>query len=78
MLAEFTIYPLNGTHLSGDVARVIAILEAVGVEYRLSPLGTIDACKDEPHHLDEMISVVEKHLGHAAKQTGRKELVREA
>ena len=63
--------------MSGDVARDIEILEAAGVEYRLSSLGTIDACKDEPHHLNEMISVVAKHLGHAPKQTGRKEFVRE-
>lgn len=47
MLAEFTIYPLNGTHMSGDVARVVKMLEAAGVEYCLGPLATIDACKDE-------------------------------
>ena len=109
MLAEFTIYAMDGTHMSRDVAQVIEVLEAAGVEYRLGPLATalegdweqvmsaihhchaamreqhprvittitIDDRKDEPHHLDEMVSVVEKHLGHAAKHGGRKQLVRD-
>jgi uncharacterized protein (TIGR00106 family) len=107
MLAEFTIYPMDGTHMSRDVARVVGILETAGVEYRLGPLATaiegdwdqvmnairhchaamreqhprvittitIDDRKDQPHHLDEMISVVEGHLGHAAKHGARKQLV---
>jgi uncharacterized protein (TIGR00106 family) len=107
MLAEFTIYPMDGTHMSRDVARVVEILETAGVEYRLGPLATaiegdwdqvmnairhchaamrehhprvittitIDDRKDQPHHLDEMISVVEAHLGHAAKHGARKQLV---
>lgn len=40
MLAEFTIYPMNGAHMSSDAARAIEILEATGVEYRLGPLAT--------------------------------------
>jgi uncharacterized protein (TIGR00106 family) len=28
---------------------------------------TIDDRAEQPHHLDDMVSVVEKHLGHAAK-----------
>ena len=107
MLAEFTIYPTECSHMSRDVASVIEILETAGVEYRLGPLATavegdwdqvmsairschlamrqqhprvittitIDDRKDQPHHLDEMVSIVEKHLGHAARQTGRKPLV---
>jgi uncharacterized protein (TIGR00106 family) len=99
MLAEFTIYPTDKTHLSKDVARVIEILEDIGVDYRLGPMGTavegdweqvmsairrcheamgaghsrvittitIDDRKDQPHHLDEMVSAVERHLGHRAK-----------
>jgi uncharacterized protein (TIGR00106 family) len=107
MLAEFTIYPTECSHMSRDVAKVIEILETASVEYRLGPLATavegdwdqvmsaihschramlqqhprvittitIDDRKDQPHHLDEMVSVVEKQLGHAARQTGRKSLV---
>jgi uncharacterized protein (TIGR00106 family) len=37
---------------------------------------TIDDCAEQPHHLDDMVSVVEKHLGHTAKQVGQKHLVR--
>jgi uncharacterized protein (TIGR00106 family) len=99
MLAEFSIFPLDETHLTRDVARVVDALEQTGVEYRLGPMGTsvegnfdqvmaaiktchqavadgharvittitIDDRKQGAHHLDEMISRVEKSLGHAAK-----------
>jgi uncharacterized protein (TIGR00106 family) len=40
MLAEFSIFPLDETHLSGDVAKVIEALEGAGLEYRLGPMGT--------------------------------------
>ncbi len=40
MLAEFTIYPTDATHLSKDVARMIEILEDMDLDYRLGPLGT--------------------------------------
>jgi uncharacterized protein (TIGR00106 family) len=36
---------------------------------------TIDDRKEQPHHLDDMVSVVEKHLGHAAKQSGQKHFI---
>jgi uncharacterized protein (TIGR00106 family) len=40
MLAEFTIYPTDERHLSKDVARMIKVLEELGLDYRLGPLGT--------------------------------------
>jgi len=99
MLAQFTIYPTDETHLSRDVALMMEILESAKVEYRLGPLATavegdwdqvmtairhchdamrqqhprvittitIDDRKKQPHHLDEMVSVVEKQLGRTAK-----------
>ena len=108
MLAQFTAYPTDETHLSRDVALMVEILERAGVEYRLGPMATavegtwdqvmpairrchevmreqhprvittitIDDRAEQPHHLDDMVSVVEKHLGHAAKQIGQKHLIR--
>ncbi len=40
MLAEFSINPMHTEHMSKDVARVIATLQATGLEYRLGPMGT--------------------------------------
>jgi uncharacterized protein (TIGR00106 family) len=40
MLAQFTIYPTDETHLSRDVALMMEILESAHVEYRLGPLTT--------------------------------------
>jgi uncharacterized protein (TIGR00106 family) len=40
MLAEFTIYPTDQMHMSRDVAKMIEILEATGVDYRLGPMST--------------------------------------
>ncbi len=40
MLAEFSIIPLDETHLSRDVARVVEALEQSQVEYRLGPMST--------------------------------------
>jgi len=31
---------------------------------------TIDDRKEQPHHLDEVVSIVEKQLGHTARQIG--------
>lgn len=110
MLAQFTIYPMDETHMSRDVAQILEILDAAGVDYRLGPMGTavegnweqvmpairrcheamraehprvittitIDDRTEQPHHLDDMVSVVEKHLGHAAKQIGQKHLIAES
>ncbi len=40
MIAEFSVYPLNTEHMSKDVAKVVRVLEATGLEYRLGPVGT--------------------------------------
>jgi len=100
MLAEFGINPVDGNHMSKDIAKVIQILDETGLDYRLGPMGTcveggfdevmaaigrchrllakdhsrlittvvIDDCRDHPCHLDEMVSHVEKQLGHVAKR----------
>jgi uncharacterized protein (TIGR00106 family) len=40
MIAEFAVFPLDGDHMSEDVAKVIKTLEATGLDYRLGPMGT--------------------------------------
>jgi uncharacterized protein (TIGR00106 family) len=40
MLVQFSIYPLQTGHLSKDIAQVVEILEAAGLDYRLGPLST--------------------------------------
>src|SRR5262245_28899523 len=40
MLAQFSIYPMDRTHMSKDVAKVIEVLEAAGLNYKLGPLAT--------------------------------------
>ena len=40
MLAEFTIYPTDETHMSKDVAGMTEILEDSGINFRLGPMGT--------------------------------------
>jgi Ala-tRNA(Pro) deacylase len=40
VLAEFSINPMNTEHMSRDVARVLEVLQATGLEYRLGPMGT--------------------------------------
>lgn len=40
MLAELSIYPMNTDHMSNDVARVVEVLDKMGLEYRLGPMGT--------------------------------------
>ncbi|MFO8109075.1 MAG: MTH1187 family thiamine-binding protein [Thermoplasmata archaeon] len=42
MLAEFTIVPLDkGESLSGYVSEILEIVDSSGLEYRLTPMGTI-------------------------------------
>jgi uncharacterized protein (TIGR00106 family) len=109
MLVQFTIYPMDGTHMSKDVAQIIEILDAAAVDYRLGPMATavegswekilpaiqrchdamrekhprvittitIDDRKEHPHHLNEMVSVVEERLGHVAKQIPQTQFVRD-
>lgn len=40
MLAEFSIFPMDGAHMSEDIARVIEILEARDLDFRLGAMGT--------------------------------------
>lgn len=78
---EYRLGPL-ATALEGDWEQVTTAIRhchaAMREQHpRVITTITIDDRKDEPHHHDEMISVVEKHLGHAAKHGGRMQLVRE-
>lgn len=42
MIAEFSIFPLGrGIHLSEYVAPVIGIIEKSGLDYKLTPMGTV-------------------------------------
>ena len=107
MLAQFTVHPMDETHLSKDVAQMLEILDKEDVKYCLGPMATavegswdhvmsaircchdamlkrharvvttitIDDRKDRSHHLDEIVPIVEKHLGHTAKQDGRRQRV---
>jgi uncharacterized protein (TIGR00106 family) len=100
MLVEFGIHPTDTAHMSGEIARIVEVLENSGIEYRLGPMGTavegdwdqvmaairkchkvatenhtrvittimIDDQKDQPHHLDEMVLAVERHLGRPTKR----------
>lgn len=41
MLVEFSIIPLGqGTHISAEVAEALKIVDASGLPYQLTPLGT--------------------------------------
>ena len=55
MLAEFSIYPLDSVHLSGDVAKVVQALEEAGVSYRIGPLST-----SIEGNLDEILSAIRR------------------
>jgi len=78
---EYRLGPL-ATAVEGNWEQVISGIrrchEAMRQEHpRVITTITIDDRQDAPHHLDEMVSVVEQRLGHAAKQIGGKHLVRE-
>lgn len=107
MLAQFTVHPLDETHLSKDVAQMLEILDKEDVKYCLGPMATavegswehvmsairschdamkgkharvittitIDDRKGQAHHLDEIVPIVEKCLGHTAKQDGARKRV---
>ena len=56
MLAELNIIPLGrGTHLSGDLGRILKIVDESGIRYRLTPLGT---CLEG--EWDEVMDLVKK------------------
>ena len=40
MVAEFSINPMDSVHISRDLARLVAILDESGLEYRLGPMST--------------------------------------
>jgi uncharacterized protein (TIGR00106 family) len=40
MLFEFSIYPVDTSHFSTDIAEVVAILNKSGLTYRLGPMST--------------------------------------
>lgn len=104
MLAQFTVHPLDETHLSKDVAQMLEILDTEDVKYCLGPMSTtvegpweevmsaihachsamlkrhkrlittitVDECRGSQHQLDEIVPIVEKQLGHRAKQDGKR------
>jgi uncharacterized protein (TIGR00106 family) len=107
MLAQFTVYPMDETHLSKDVAQMMEVLDKEDVKYCLSPMATavegswqqvlsairkchvamrerharvittitIDDSREQAHHLDEIVPIVEAQLGHKAKQDGKRLVV---
>jgi uncharacterized protein (TIGR00106 family) len=40
MIAEFSIYPTDETHMSKDIAKVVEILDDTELTYRLGPMST--------------------------------------
>ena len=40
MIAEFSVCPTGTEHMSKDIARVVEVLKASGLAYRLGPMGT--------------------------------------
>jgi uncharacterized protein (TIGR00106 family) len=40
MLAEFSICPVGRVSMSGEIAKVVDVLENSGVKYSVGPLGT--------------------------------------
>jgi uncharacterized protein (TIGR00106 family) len=40
MIVEFSINPMDSTHISRDLAYLVEILEGSGLSYRLGPMGT--------------------------------------
>jgi uncharacterized protein (TIGR00106 family) len=40
MLAQFSIYPTDATHMSRDIAQLLEILDQSGVDYQLGPMST--------------------------------------
>jgi uncharacterized protein (TIGR00106 family) len=69
MLAEFSIYPLDGEHMSQDVARVVAVVAQSGLDYQLSPMST--SLEGE---LDQVLDVI-KRCHEAVAEGGRSRVV---
>ncbi len=66
MLAEFSIYPMDTGPRSRDVAKMIEILQATGLEYRLGPMST--AVKGE---LEQVLVAVRRCYQAVAKEHDR-------
>lgn len=69
MLAELSIYPLDGEHFSQDVAKVVHVLEQAGVQYRVGPMST--SIEGE---LDQILDIV-KQCHYAVAEGGRSRVV---
>lgn len=78
---EYRLGPL-ATAVEGDWDQVMPAIrrchEALRRQHRrVITTITIDDRTHRPHHLDEMVSTVEKHLGHVAKHVVQKEIVKD-
>ncbi len=40
MIVQFSIYPMDSTHIARDVRKVVAMLKDVGLEPQVGPIGT--------------------------------------
>jgi uncharacterized protein (TIGR00106 family) len=74
---DYRLGPL-GTAVEGSWDQIISAIrrchELAAAEHgRVITTITIDDRKYQPHHLDEMVAVVERHLGHAARHVAELE-----
>lgn len=66
-LMEFSIYPLDkGASLSPYVARALTIVEKSGLEYRLTPMGTV-----VEGEWDDLLMLLTKCLRELEKDSAR-------
>ncbi len=67
MLAEFTIVPLDkGESLSEYVSKVLDLVDESGLEYRLTPMGTV-----VEGDWDDVIGLIKKCHMHMRKHSDR-------
>jgi len=67
-LVEFAIFPTEATQSkSVFVARVLDIVDRSGLEYQLTPMGTII----EGETVEEVLSVINRAYGELQKDCGR-------
>lgn len=72
---DYRLGPL-GTAVEGDWEEVMAVIRRchetmTDNHQRVVTTITIDQRKHQPHHLEEMVAVVERHLGHAAQRSSQ-------
>jgi len=61
MMAEFHVVPLGGSiHLSGRLAKVMRLIDASGLDYRVGPMGTV--LEGEWDHVMDLIKRCHKAL----------------